>query len=123
MINRKMHQRLEIFCKSICTTKLGWSRKKREGCREHTMCDGCKREMRVLNYSPGKGCKCYAGNSDDCGCDVDWTPRIRKLVEVWESMSDSEMRGRLGEMTEQEIHKVKQVLRLILSDTGSGICV
>jgi hypothetical protein len=41
------------------------------------------------NYTPGQGCMCHAHSEEECGCDVDWTPR-----EVYELR---EQRDRLAE--------------------------
>ena len=41
----KDHQRLESFCKTVCTGKIGWNRSKRKVCREKTMCMECQRRV------------------------------------------------------------------------------
>ena len=69
----------------------------------------------LSDYFPGKGCRCSAHDEGECGCNVDWTPRIQKIVECWRKMSGSEMRLHCGEMSAQEVRTVKAVLGSILS--------
>ncbi len=68
----------------------------------------------IQNYIPGQGCLCGAYSSSECGCPVDWSPKIQKKVECWRDMPDSEMRQRCGELTAQEIRTVRAVLNNIL---------
>lgn len=68
----------------------------------------------AVNYFPGKGCRCSARSAYECGCDVNWRPRIEVLVKAWRDMSAREMRLRCGELTASEIRATKAVLNAIL---------
>lgn len=69
----------------------------------------------LATYFEGSGCICAAYSESECGCsDVDWTPKVEKLVAAWRDMSDAEMRLHCGEMTAQEIRTVRAVLNQIL---------
>lgn len=56
------------------------------------------------NYYEGKGCKCFARSSSECGCpDVDWTPKA-----VYELRADGESQwlawlGYCGENNTSEV--------------------
>jgi len=41
-LRRKTHKLLEKFCRTACTRDLGWTRQRREDCRNNTMCRDCK---------------------------------------------------------------------------------
>ena len=51
---------------------------------------------KLKSYFEGKGCKCYAHNASECGCNVDWTPK-----EVYElRLERDEARVALARITE-----------------------
>jgi hypothetical protein len=68
----------------------------------------------ILDYYPGKGCRCAAHDSSECGCNVDWSPKMEKLIKYWYKMPAQEMRLLCGELTAQEIRTVRAVLAVIL---------
>jgi len=47
------------------------------------------------DYTPGQGCQCNAYSEEECGCNVDWTPK-----EVYELR---EQRDRLAEILREEV--------------------
>lgn len=69
-------------------------------------------------YYPGKGCRCGAHDYGECCCEeVEWTPKVEKLVKEWVDMPTQEVRLRIGEATNGEIRTIKAVLRQILRDS------
>lgn len=72
----------------------------------------------LLAHYPGKGCRCGAHDSSECGCDSDWEPRAIKLIRFWRQAPVSELLLHCGEMSAQEIRSVKAVLAMILRQCG-----
>jgi hypothetical protein len=54
-IDWRDHQRLEQFCKTVCTGKIGWNRARRKDCRERTMCEDVQRLHRNEHLCPKCG--------------------------------------------------------------------
>lgn len=46
-LSQDMHRTLDAYCQQVCTTSLGWSKKRRKDCRNMTMCHECKRRMDI----------------------------------------------------------------------------
>jgi len=57
---------------------------------------------KLKNYIEGQGCKCYAHNSSECGCNVDWTPK-----EVYELREDLEFRRQLYKVQAAQLDKIR----------------
>lgn len=58
-------------------------------------------KRKLKNYIEGQGCKCYAYNSSECGCGVDWTPK-----EIYELRADLEFRRELYKVQTVQLDKI-----------------